>query len=200
MICPFCKNDIEKDSNFCDQCGEELLICPVCKNLAKGKRCTNDGSKLITVRELAGGTQAAAEPPKTVTPKPVPAPAQPATPAMPSPSVVSATQKLRLSNESLGLSIEVSSGDIIGRKDGPHKPIFNKFSQISGKHARIYNDPTGWYVSDLGSSNGTKYAGAQLAPNAAQKLFNGTNIIFANIEFLIEFDEPAGDDEKTVRL
>jgi predicted amidophosphoribosyltransferase len=35
MICPACKNEIERDSFYCDQCGEEILICPACKNRAK---------------------------------------------------------------------------------------------------------------------------------------------------------------------
>jgi len=55
MICPSCKSDIDRDSFFCDQCGNEILICPTCKNPGKGKRCTQDGGKLIPAKD--SGTQ-----------------------------------------------------------------------------------------------------------------------------------------------
>ncbi len=52
MICGFCKCDIENDSFFCDQCGAELLICEKCGKTGKGKRCIEDGGKLLTAKEL----------------------------------------------------------------------------------------------------------------------------------------------------
>ena len=52
MICPKCKADIPDDSWFCDQCGCELMFCPKCKSPAKGKRCTQCGSELVTGKEL----------------------------------------------------------------------------------------------------------------------------------------------------
>lgn len=52
MICPKCKADIPDDSWFCDQCGCELMFCPKCKYPAKGKRCTQCGSELVTGKEL----------------------------------------------------------------------------------------------------------------------------------------------------
>jgi len=57
MICPACKNEIERDSFYCDQCGEEILICPACKNPGKGKRCTQDGSKLIPAKAFNPNVQ-----------------------------------------------------------------------------------------------------------------------------------------------
>jgi len=38
--CPFCNQEIENDSFFCDQCGKELMICPNGHGIKKGKFCT----------------------------------------------------------------------------------------------------------------------------------------------------------------
>lgn len=64
--CPKCKEQIEADSWFCDQCGTELFVCPQCKELRKGKRCTTCGTPLVsmqswgqTVNPSGAGTPAA---------------------------------------------------------------------------------------------------------------------------------------------
>ena len=57
MICGFCKSDIEADSFFCDQCGSELLICEKCGKAGKGKRCIEDGGKLLTAKEIKQAKQ-----------------------------------------------------------------------------------------------------------------------------------------------
>lgn len=48
--CPKCKEQIEADSWFCDQCGTELFVCPQCKELRKGKRCTTCGTPLVSMQ------------------------------------------------------------------------------------------------------------------------------------------------------
>lgn len=59
MICPKCKADIPGDCWFCDQCGAELMFCPQCKTPAKGKRCTQCGSVLVSADQpYVSGTHA----------------------------------------------------------------------------------------------------------------------------------------------
>ncbi len=50
MNCPYCKVNIDDDSLYCDQCGQEILICPKCNKPGKGKVCTHDGTPLIPMK------------------------------------------------------------------------------------------------------------------------------------------------------
>lgn len=206
MNCPFCKSDIEQDSFFCDQCGNELFICPQCKNLAKGKRCTQDGSKLVSLKEFKGASKPAA----IVDSKPEaqtipslevrPVNIEPLVKPVQVFPTASEQKKMKLINHSLNINIELENGDIIGRKAGKFSAQFGKLNQISGKHAQvIYDQVKGWCIMDLGSSNGTKYNGVPLSPSVPQKIENQTKVILANIEFIILFDEPA-DNDRTVRI
>lgn len=210
MSCPFCKSDIEQDSFFCDQCGNELFICPQCKNLAKGKRCTQDGSKLVSLKEFKISSKPAAMAENRQESQTVPGtiPAPEVRPVNVEPQVkpaqvfptASEQKKMKLINHSLNIEIEPENGDILGRKVGKFTAQFGKFNQISGKHAQvIYDQVKGWCIIDLGSSNGTKYNGVPLTPSVTQKIENQTKVILANIEFIILFDEPA-DDDRTVRI
>ena len=47
---------------------------------------------------------------------------------------------------------------------------------VSRRHARITKGDAGYYVADLGSSNGTTVNGQPLAPNRAYLLRNGDRI------------------------
>jgi hypothetical protein len=206
MNCPFCKSDIEQDSFFCDQCGNELFICPQCKNLAKGKRCTQDGSKLVSLKEFKGASKPAAivenkpEAQTIPTPEVKPVNVEPQVKPVQVFPTASEQRKMKLINHSLNINIELENGDIIGRKAGKFSTQFGKLNQISGKHAQvIYDQVKGWCIIDLGSSNGTKYNGVPLSPSVPQKIENQTKVILANIEFIILFDEPA-DDDRTVRI
>lgn len=206
MNCPFCKSDIEQDSFFCDQCGNELFICPQCKNLAKGKRCTQDGSKLVSLKEFKGASKPAAivdsKPEAQTIPSPEVRPVniEPLVKPVQVFPTASEQNKMKLINHSLNINIELENGDIIGRKAGKFSAQFGKLNQISGKHAQvIYDQVKGWCIMDLGSSNGTKYNGVPLSPSVPQKIENQTKVILANIEFIILFDEPA-DNDRTVRI
>jgi len=52
MQCPSCKETIDDDSRYCDQCGEQIMVCSVCGRSGKGKRCIFDGKELVPA---AGG-------------------------------------------------------------------------------------------------------------------------------------------------
>lgn len=74
MNCAFCSQMIDDDSYFCDQCGQQILLCPTCGALGTKKRCTNDGTPLVTAQERAQGASPGGAAPQG---PPTAAPAQP---------------------------------------------------------------------------------------------------------------------------
>jgi pSer/pThr/pTyr-binding forkhead associated (FHA) protein len=167
ILCPFCKCQIEDDSFFCDQCGQEILVCPKCNKPGKGKVCTQDGTPLITMRSKAGISS-------------VP------TGGLKSQSV-SEISELHLINKTLNLDIKIDRDVLIGRIEGDFKDIFSKYPQISGRHLQIKFDPEkGWLAIDLGSTNGTKYNNVNLIPYQAQPLTDKSFLQIANIEFYVQ--------------
>ena len=52
IICPNCKEEIDDDSRFCDQCGQALLYCSSCGRVGLGHRCTHCGGLMISYDEL----------------------------------------------------------------------------------------------------------------------------------------------------
>lgn len=187
--CPFCKQQIDADSCFCDQCGAQILVCSVCGHPGKGKRCIHDGKEMVPAGGAATqGTQTA-----HIT-TPISAPASTPVPIQQCP----AGNKLKLSSQSHGINIEVSDGDIIGRKNGPFANIFGRFSTVSGSHCKFNKTGSSWYVQDTGSTNGTFYNGQRLSPNAPALLQSGTAVKIADVELIITFD--SGSADGTVRI
>ncbi len=64
-----------------------------------------------------------------------------------------------------------AAGVVIGRN--PECTLVLTDDYASGRHARVYGTPEGWYVEDLGSTNGTLLDGAKLPPRAPQQARNG---------------------------
>jgi pSer/pThr/pTyr-binding forkhead associated (FHA) protein len=64
-----------------------------------------------------------------------------------------------------------AAGVVIGRN--PECSLVLTDDYASGRHARVFGAPDGWYVEDLGSTNGTLLDGAKLTPHAAQPARNG---------------------------
>ncbi|HPN37954.1 MAG TPA: FHA domain-containing protein [Melioribacteraceae bacterium] len=233
MICAYCKADIEHDSFFCDQCGEELLLCEKCGKPGKGKRCTNDGGKLVSAKDKAvvntqqvsqastfSGNVANQNPLQMPTNKPITSTVNNVNTSHNAVNQtnnnigIDATQRVSNStinasyattvpglnnsfasgipqcviiNKAINATLQINNGDIIGRKTGNFINVFGQFNQISGKHAQFnYNNNTGWTLTDLGSSNGTKYQGQVLLPNIPVPIQDKSYIIFANIEFFVQ--------------
>ena len=61
MRCLYCKEIIDDDSFYCDQCGQKLSFCPDCKVLQRGTECPVCGATLVGGREYflrtAGSTE-----------------------------------------------------------------------------------------------------------------------------------------------
>ena len=43
IVCPICKEEIDDDSHYCDQCGQALFFCQQCGRVGVGRRCTYCG-------------------------------------------------------------------------------------------------------------------------------------------------------------
>ena len=48
IICPACREEIEDDSHYCDQCGQALLFCNQCGRVGLGRRCTHCGGLMVS--------------------------------------------------------------------------------------------------------------------------------------------------------
>ena len=48
IICPNCKEEIDDDSHYCDQCGQALLYCEKCGRVGIGRRCTSCGGLMVS--------------------------------------------------------------------------------------------------------------------------------------------------------
>jgi len=169
MQCPSCKETIDDDSRYCDQCGEQIMVCSVCGRPGKGKCCTIDGKKLIP----AVGVVSAVQP-------------------VPQSQGTSSGDKIKLTSQLHGIMIEAQDGDIIGRKNGAFANIFGRFNFISGTHCKIVKNAAGWHIQDMGSTNGTTCNGTKLAPNTLYPLASGATIKIADVELLITYDSAEG--------
>ncbi len=80
---------------------------------------------------------------------------------------------------------------IIGRRTPAD--VILAFPQISRQHARIEARPLGYFLTDLGSRNGTFVNGTSLAANTAHRLVGGDEIVFGGT-LSFRFEDP---DETT---
>ncbi len=95
--------------------------------------------------------------------------------------------RLILSNGLLGLTIEGVDGAVIGRRHGIYQTMFSRFPYVSGSHAQLKFDSikNRWTVTDMNSSNGSKYNGTPLQPEVPCILENGATLQLANITLTV---------------
>lgn len=182
IICPACKEEIEDNSYFCDQCGQALLFCNQCGRVGLGRRCTHCGGLMVSPIERQNNKQA--ESPSLSTGF-----------APFSLSSVGVSQAgvprggipvLTLANDSLNIRIVAMNGAIIGRRKGPYTQFFEQHGYVSGVHAQLkYKSGSGWYVTDKHSSNGTKVNQRTIQPDTDMLLSNGDVLTIANINLQV---------------
>lgn len=174
IVCPNCKEEIDDDSWYCDQCGQHLAFCERCGRVGNGKRCTSCGGVMLPSEEYYGrDTSSASEAAGEDTPVAI-TQTNRITPA--------ATPQLMLFNDSLGIRIAGTNGAIIGRRQGPYVQFFQQNLYVSGVHAQIkFDDALGWCVIDKHSSNGTKVNDRQLLPDVETPLKSGDIVTLANV-------------------
>lgn len=180
IICPTCKEEIDNDSHFCDQCGQALLFCDRCGNVGVGRRCTHCGGLMVA----PSGGSAEGDPGMSESLKMEMATSR---------SMRGNQQQnnngipvLTLANDSLNIRIVGINGAIIGRRTGPYSHFFDKYPYVSGTHAQLkYAVNTGWCIADKHSSNGTKLNQRSLQPDVDMSLSNGDVLTIANINLQV---------------
>lgn len=163
MKCPFCKETIDDDSRFCDQCGKELHFCPDCRQPKRGTECPACGTDLISAEAFF----AMAEKPKA-TPISTSIPQQPSGPT-------------RLEGD--GFNLPLKEG-IFGRTTGIY-PEFSSQIYISGRHGELRCVNGQWQIRDIGSHNGTFLNNTRLPVNAWTDLRIGDQLKIATTHLTV---------------
>jgi tellurium resistance protein TerD len=159
--------------------GSEWIFNKICSGVQGGLRALCNKYGVSTTVSLS--TTATSVPSEAPPPPPPPPPVSAATVIAPSPF---AAQKLLLCHES-GWDLKIADGDILGRSSGNHAGRLGAFPVISREHAKITRKDGSWYITDLGSSNGSYLGTMQLEPNVPQKLKNNDIVQLANIKFVV---------------
>lgn len=156
MKCPYCKEVIDDDSWFCDQCGKELKFCPECRQPKRGTECPACGADLVSAKVYFKPAEEEQKPraersssEKTSTPSPA------------GPSLL----------EGDGFRLPLREG-VFGRTGGIY-PEFSDQIYISGRHGELRCEQGQWQIRDLGSHNGTLLNGMKLAASSWYDLHVG---------------------------
>lgn len=192
IICPNCKEEIDDDSHYCDQCGQALLYCNKCGRVGIGRRCIHCGGLMITPEEYMRSNSS-----------------QTAYSMSVSASAISFTDNSRttpnrdnithavprgvpvltLYNTNMNIRIQGINGAVIGRRQGPYVQFFQQNMYISGVHAQLkYNATSGWCIVDKHSSNGTKLNQYSLQPDIEMSLKNGDIVTLANVNLQVSIN------------
>lgn len=159
MKCPYCKETIDDDSRFCDQCGKELHFCPDCRQPKRGTECPACGADLIDAEKFFSTTGNVSQKPLDNTPKDNAV----------STNLPTSSAPTRMEGE--GLNLLLKEG-IFGRTTGIY-PEFSTKIYISGRHGELRCLNGQWQVRDLGSRNGTFLNGIRLQTNVWTDLHLG---------------------------
>ena len=190
IICPTCKEEIDNDSYFCDQCGQALLFCNQCGHVGIGRRCTRCGGLMVSPGEQQQPSQAhpgmSESLQANVSVTASVARGGVAAPLVQQRSSASGVPVLTLANDSLNIRIVGINGAVIGRRKGPYTQFYEQHAYVSGVHAQLkYKADTGWMITDKHSSNGTKVNQRPLQPDVDMSLNNGDILTIANINLQV---------------
>lgn len=190
IICPSCKEEIEDDSCYCDQCGKALAYCERCGRVGIGRRCTSCGGMMLLADEFKQRQETSnvsmsvsmrQMSMRGVSQRSVSVSQRGGISGSPVMGA-GAPPQLQLFNDSLGIRIVGINGAVIGRKQGPYMHFFKTQAYVSGAHAQLLFRPeSGWCIADRGSSNGTKLNDHRLQPDVEMSIKNGDIVTIANV-------------------
>ncbi|UKK52081.1 FHA domain-containing protein [Prevotella sp. E13-17] len=197
IICPNCKEEIDDDSHYCDQCGQPLAYCERCGRVGMGRRCTACGGLMISAdeyqRRIANNGIFTSSTSISYMSMSIPSNngigARPyaSPPAGMSAHPVAGIPQMVLFNDSLNIRIIAEDGAIIGRREGPYSQLLKQQKYVSGIHAQLrYKAGMGWCVADRNSSNGTKLNDHQLQPDVEMSLKNDDILTIANVNLRVK--------------
>ena len=187
IICPNCKEEIDDNSYYCDQCGQALLYCNRCGRVGMGRRCTSCGGLMVTPEEYHHQvSEQTAFSEAIVTSTGIVTQSGSFVPPGQSSAASNAIPMLTLYNNSLNLRIQGINGAVIGRRQGPYAQYFAQHMYVSGVHAQLrYKAGTGWSITDKHSSNGTKVNQRALLPDVEMTIKNGDIVTIANVNLQV---------------
>ena len=162
MKCPYCKEIIEDDSWFCDQCGKELKFCPECHQPKRGTECPACGADLVSAKVYF----------KAEAPKEVQKPSEPK------------AQTGITTLEGDGFKLTLKEG-VFGRTTGIY-PEFSGQIYISRTHGELRCENGQWQIRDLGSHNGTYLNGSKLETNVWVDLHQGDKLKIATTHLTVK--------------
>lgn len=160
MKCPYCKEMIDDDSWFCDQCGKEIKICPECHLPKRGTECPACGADLVSAKDIQRGGKA-----KDTTP-----------------SAQETTKPTLLEGE--GFKLPLREG-VFGRTTGIYPELSSQI-YISGQHGELRCEKGQWQIRDLGSRNGTFVNSAKLTPEVWTDLHIGDQVKIATTKLTVK--------------
>lgn len=148
----------------------------------------------------ASAASAASTPPSvpTVPSRPAPAPAAPQPPRAPAAPARPVLATLEVVNEGVlkGTRFEVRSAlSHVGR--GPHNDVVITDDSVSDSHAKLQKREAGWYVVDMGSTNGTYVGGRRI--NGEALLTGAPDVRFGGVKLVFRASGDATDDAKGTR-
>lgn len=191
IICPNCKEEIEDDSCFCDQCGQSLSFCEKCGRVGMGRRCTSCGGLMVPAEEYHRRMTSNAAVSSSVSTgfasqEFIHTNMNPRAQSNQAPMMAQSMPQLLLYNDSLNIRMLGINGAVIGRRQGPYAQNFAQNMYVSSVHAQLkYKPETGWCVADKHSSNGTKLNDHSLQPDVEMSLKNGDILTIANINLQV---------------
>ena len=160
IICPNCKEEIDDDSHYCDQCGQALLYCKSCGRVGMGRRCIHCGGLMVSLEEYQRDIGAQTSYSVGISANPISA-----------------------------VSIGDNPSTMPNRHSDSDTQYFTNNMYVSGVHAQLkYNATTGWSVTDKHSSNGTKLNQHTLQPDVEMSLKTGDILSIANINLQVRIN------------
>ena len=185
ITCPFCKEEIEERSYYCDQCGQALSYCKSCGHVGSGRRCTYCGGIMQSAQEIEAAVQRTTMVESMTSASPVTSVSRSSidiSQSLVDPNV----PRLTLVSNQLNISIQGINGAIIGRRQGPYRQLFEKDMYVSGVHAQLfYSQDNGWCVMDKHSSNGTFINRKRLQTDVGMPLKNNDILSIAHINLQV---------------
>lgn len=194
IICPKCKEEIDDNSYYCDQCGQALLYCNRCGRVGMGRRCTHCGGLMVTPDNRQSSMTQTDFSPISISSTSVSLTGTGRITThrqgIPAQKVPHGVPVLTLYNMNLNIRIQGINGAVIGRRQGPYVQFFENNMYVSGVHAQLkYNATTGWCIVDKHSSNGTKLNQHLLQPDVEMSLKNGDIVGLANVNLQVSISQ-----------
>ena len=162
--CPNCGARIPNDSNYCDQCGSELLVCLKCGNLGTDAFCDDCGGPMVARKNA-------------------PSPQTSQTSQTSDDIFKTGASALRLKLRDGRLILTVKDGALIGRTEGEYASQLASYDLISRRHATFSKQGRQWMLTDLGSTNGCYINDVECKPNQPMPFKKGDVVDIATYIF-----------------